>query len=120
VSSFHTAWAVIAVWLNGIVGLWGVAMTRRASVPKAFSWAVGVAIVAMLIQVTVGVILMSSAETDPGNQHVFYGVLIAVVFAFAYIYRSQFRKRPALYYGLLLLFVMGLGIRGMMTFGVSF
>jgi hypothetical protein len=120
VSSFHTAWAVIAIWINGIVGLWGVVMLNRQSVPKTFFWAVGVAIAAMLLQVVVGVILMSAEEIDPGNQHVFYGVLIAVAFAFAYIYRAQFRNRPALSYGLLLLFAMGLGIRGMMTFGVSF
>lgn len=111
---------MIAVWTNGIVGLWGVLMTRRPSVPRAYFWAVGIAIGAMLLQVAIGVILISSEATDPGNQHTFYGVLIAVAFVFAYIYRSQFRKRPALYYGLLLLFVMGLGIRGIMTFGVSF
>jgi hypothetical protein len=120
VTSFHTEWAVIAVWINGIVGIWGIAMARRDSAPGAFYWAVGIAIVAMLAQVTVGVVLLSSEEVDPGNQHVFYGVLIAATFAFAYIYRAQLRKRPALYYGLLLLFTMGLGIRGIMTFGVSF
>lgn len=119
-SSFHTVWALIAIWINGIVGLWGVIMMNRENAPKTFFWAVGVAIAAMLLQVVVGVILMSTEEIDPGNQHVFYGVLIAVSFAFAYMYRAQFRERPALYYGLLLLFAMGLGIRGMMTFGVSF
>jgi hypothetical protein len=51
---------------------------------------------------------------------VFYGVVIAVTLSFAYIYRAQFRKRPALYYGLLLLFTMGLGIRGILTFGGNF
>ena len=95
-------------------------MMKWQTVPKPFYWAVGAAIVVMLIQVVTGVTLMSADDNDPGNQHVFYGVLIAVVFAFAYIYRPHFRKRPALYYGLLLLFAMGLGIRGMMTFGVSF
>jgi hypothetical protein len=120
VSSFHTTWALVAVWVNGIVGLWGAAMMKRQTVPQPFHWAVGAAIVVMLIQVVTGVTLMSNDEIDPGNQHVFYGVLIAATFAFAYIYRTQFRKRPALYYGLLLLFTTGLGIRGMMTFGVSF
>lgn len=119
-SSFHTTWSLIAIWINGIVGLWGVVMMRRQSVPHLFYWAVGFAIAVMLVQVTAGVILMSAEEIDPGNQHVFYGVLIAATFAFAYIYRPQFRRRPALYYGLLLLFAMGLGIRGIMTFGVSF
>jgi hypothetical protein len=120
VSSFHTTWALIAVWVNGIVGLWGIALMKRETAPRPFNWAVGGAIFVMLIQVVTGVTLMSTDDIDPGNQHVFYGVLIATTFAFAYIYRAQFRKRPALYYGLLLLFTMGLGIRGIMTFGVSF
>lgn len=77
------------------------------------------AVAALLLQVVLGVIVASSG-IDPGNQHVFYGVVVAVTFSFAYIYRAQFRKRPALYYGLLLLFTMGLGIRGIMTFGGNF
>ena len=88
--------------------------------PRLFFWAVGVAITALLAQVVLGVVVMSVEDVDPGNQHVFYGVVIAVTFAFAYIYRAQFRKRPALYLGLLLLFTMGLGIRGIMTFGGNF
>ena len=95
-------------------------MAKRESVPRAFYWAVGVAIVSLLAQVVVGVVVMQTQAIDPGDQHVFYGVLIAVTFSFAYIYRAQFRERPALYYGLLLLFAMGLGIRGMMTIGVGF
>ena len=106
--------------ISGVVGLWGVVMARRPQVPRAFYWGVGAAITALLAQVALGVLTMSTQNIDPGNQHVFYGVVVAVTFAFAYIYRTQFRKRPALYYGLLLLFTMGLGIRGIMTFGNSF
>ena len=116
VSSFHTAWGQIAVWVNGLVGIWGLLLARRESPPSVFYWAVGIAISVMLSQVVLGVTLMSAEEIDPGDQHVFYGVVIAATFSFAYIYRAQFRKRPALYYGLLLLFTMGLGIRGIMTF----
>ena len=94
-------------------------MRRREAAPKPFYYAVGFAIAALLLQIVVGVIAASSG-IDPGNQHVFYGVVIAVTFSFAYIYRAQFRKRPTLYYGLLLLFTMGLGIRGILTFGGNF
>jgi hypothetical protein len=120
VRSFHNFWGEIAIGINGVVGLWGVLMSRRDNVPAAFYWAVGLAIISLLTQVVVGVAVMSIEEIDPGNQHVFYGVVIAATFAFTYIYRAQFRRRPAMYYGLLLLFTMGLGIRGIMTFGVSF
>lgn len=112
----------MAVWVSGLIGLWGVVLGRREDrpPPRSFYWAVGLGIVVMLAQVVLGVAMMSIEEIDPGNQHVFYGVVIAATFAFAYIYRAQFRKRPALYYGLLMLFTMGLGIRGIMTFGVNF
>lgn len=95
-------------------------MNREARPPRAFFVAVGVAIVALLVQVLTGVVTMSTGVVEPGNQHVFYGVLIAATFAFAYIYRSQFRRRPAFYYGLLLLFAMGLALRGIQTIGVDF
>jgi hypothetical protein len=95
-------------------------MTRRETVPRAFYFGVGLAVASMLAQVSVGVATLSAAGADPGDQHVFYGILVAVTFAFAYIYRAQFRRRPALAYGLLLLFTMGLGIRGIMTVGVNF
>jgi hypothetical protein len=120
VSSFHELWGEIAAGISGAVGLWGVLMANRQQVPRVFYWAVGLAIVGLLLQVILGVALLQIEELDPGDQHVFYGVLIAVAFSFTYIYRAQFRKRPALYYGLLLLFTMGLGIRGIMTFGVDF
>lgn len=94
-------------------------MSRRNPAPQPFIWAVGAAIVAMLVQILLGVILYSSGK-DPGNQHVFYGIVIAITISFAYIYKSQFRKRPTLYLGLLLLFTMGLSIRGILTFGNNF
>ena len=117
--TFHTTWGYVAAGISGVVGLWGVLMVRGVRPPKAFYYGVGVAIAGLLIQILIGVIV-AGGGVDPGNQHVFYGVVIAVTFAFAYIYRAQFRKRPALYYGLLLLFTMGLGIRGILTFGGNF
>ncbi len=118
-SGFHQFWGYVSVALSGVVGLWGIAMRQRQDAPKSFVWAVTAAISALVLQVLVGV-YVANTGIDPGNQHVFYGVVIAVTFTFAYIYRPQFRKRPTLYLGLLLLFTMGLGIRGIMTFGQSF
>jgi hypothetical protein len=118
-SDFHTNWGYIAAGISGIVGLWGVLIRRREAPPRSFYYGVGLAISALLLQIVIGVIVANDG-IDPGNQHVFYGVVIAVTFSFAYIYRTQFRKRPALYYGLLLLFTMGLAIRGILAFGGNF
>ncbi len=118
-NSIHSTWGYFAIVLNGIVGLWGISISRRPQIPKAFYWGVGIAITALTCQVLLGAWLLSRGQA-PGDQHTFYGVVIAVTFTFVYIYRTQFRRRPALYYGLLLLFTMGLGIRGIMTFGLDF
>jgi hypothetical protein len=119
-SGFHETWGYLAAGISGVVGIWGVVIRDRNPPPTSFYYGLGVAIAALLIQVLAGVVYLRGSGIDPGDQHVFYGVLIAVTFSFAYIYRSQFRKRPAFYYGLLLLFSMGLAIRAMTTVGVGF
>jgi CDP-diglyceride synthetase len=112
VLAFHQNWFYVAIAATGIVGLWGlVTALMKKSPPKAFSWATGFAIGAILIQVVAGVYLYSN-EIRPGNAfHVFYGVVIVITLTLAYVYRSTMARRPALTYGILLLFVMGLGLR---------
>jgi hypothetical protein len=116
----HGVWGWVAVGLSAIAGLWGIVLAIAKRPPgRWFRYAAAVAIVALIIQVLLGVGAMAAGST-PGNIHVFYGVVVAFVLAFAYIYRAQLAKRPALSWGLLLLFLMGLGIRGIMSFGQNF
>lgn len=109
---FHEYWFYVAVTATGAVGLWGLglAVARRAPSPS-FLIARAIAIAAMLIQVTAGVALYTGGRRPGNGFHVFYGVVIAVTLSLAYVYRSTMNRRPALWYGLLLLFVMGLGLR---------
>jgi hypothetical protein len=121
VVSVHRFWGWIAISLLGISGLWGIGLAiARRSPGRAFGIAAGVAIVAALIQVGLGLWSYSVDGIEPGNQHVFYGIVTLFTFAFAYIYRAQLARRPALSYGLLLTFAMGLGIRGLLVVGQSF
>jgi len=112
VLSFHQTWFWVAVVSCGIVGAWGLVLAvMKRNPPQAFDIARGTAIVIMLVQVGAGVYLYSNG-VRPGNAfHVFYGVVIVITFTLAYLYRSTMAKRPALTYGILLLFVMGLGLR---------
>jgi hypothetical protein len=112
VLSFHQSWFWVAVVSCGVVGAWGLVLgLMKKQPPKAFGIARAVAIAAMLIQVGAGVYLYSNG-VRPGNAfHVFYGVVIVITLTLAYLYRSTMAKRPALTYGILLLFVMGLGLR---------
>lgn len=110
--AFHETWFWVAVTTTGLVGLWGLALalTKRAA-PRVFSYARAAAFGAMAVQVGAGLVLYGRGWRAPNDFHLFYGLVIAFTFAFAYIYRSQLERRPELSYGLLLLFVMGLGFR---------
>jgi hypothetical protein len=110
--SLHANWFYVAVAATGLVGLGGVILAISKRRPPSWSrYVVGAAIVAMLLQVVLGVALYAQGVRPTDDFHVFYGVVILFTFSFAYVYRSQLAKRPALAYGLLLLFVMGLGLR---------
>jgi heme A synthase len=121
IGEFHKTWGWYAASLMGVVGLWGVVLAVFKKIPsRRYWWAFGFAVVAVVIQVTLGIWAFSVDGVQPGNRHVFYGVVIMFTLAFAYIYRAQLAKRPALAYGLLALFLMGLGIRAIQNFGKSF
>lgn len=119
-AEFHQFWGWVSVVVCGLVGLWGLLAARRRQTPRWFMSAVVAATGVVVVQIALGVLVQSSGSVDPGSQHTFYGYVIAFVLAFTYIYRAQFGQRPAFSYGLLLLFVMGLGLRGIATFGVNF
>lgn len=84
-----------------------------------FKGAVGLPAAAMAVQVGLGLVLFGR-DYEPGTIHMFYGIVILLTLTFVYIYRAQYRRRPALYWGLTLLFMMGLGLRGISSFGQSF
>ncbi len=110
--AFHEAWFWVAVISTGTVGLWGLLLgLAKRTAPTAFAYARGVAFVAMGVQVGAGLYLYSQGWRAPNDFHLFYGLVIAFTFSFAYIYRAPLSRRPELGYGLLLLFVMGLGLR---------
>lgn len=116
--TFHQLWFYVAVISAGVVGLWGLVLAIRKTVPSPpFLYARNAAIGAMLVQVGAGLALWGDGRRPADAFHVFYGVLITVTFSFAYIYRIQMERRPALSYGLLLLFVMGLGLRAWSNVG---
>ena len=119
-AGFHTTWGYVAIVLCGLAGLWATfTAIRKQPLPRVFWWFTPVAIGAMALQAVVGILLYQRGER-PGSQHVFYGFVILFTLAFSYIYRAQLSARPALRWGLMLLFVMGLGIRSVMTYGRSF
>ncbi len=110
--SFHATWFWVAVTTTGFVGAWGLLLgLLKRSAPRIFVYARALAFVVMGVQVGAGLILYGRGLRAPNDFHLFYGLVIAFTFAFAYIYRATLERKPELGYGLLLLFVMGLGLR---------
>jgi hypothetical protein len=118
VLDFHESWFWVAIVSTGVVGVWGLVLAvMKRSPGRAFNAARALAIGAMLIQVAAGVYLYSN-DLRPGNSfHVFYGVVIVITLTLAYLYRSTMARKPGLTYGVLLLFVMGLGLRAWANVG---
>lgn len=110
--TFHSSWFWVATLSTGLVGLWGLGLAVvKRSATRPFFVARSAAITAMLVQVGAGLVLYGQGRRPGDGFHVFYGVVIVATLSFAYIYRIQLDRRPALAYGFLLLFVMGLGLR---------
>ncbi len=110
--AFHQSWLWVAISTTGVVGLWGLVLgLAKRPAPRVFLNARWVAFGAMAIQVGAGLILYGSGSRPGNDFHVFYGIVIVFTFSFAYVYRAQLGRRPELGYGLLLLFIMGLGLR---------
>ncbi len=119
-ATWHSWLGWAASGICGVSGLLGLFyhFARRAP-DLLFKGAAGLSVVAMLVQVGLGLVLFAQ-DYEPGSIHMFYGFVILLTLTFVYIYRVQFERRPALYWGLVLLFMMGLGLRGIFNFGQSF
>jgi hypothetical protein len=73
--------------------------------------------VAMMVEVIVGVILFASDDYvgDRLRFHMFYGFLTFLTVGLAYQYRDSLKGRVEMFYGLVGLFIMGLGIRAVVV-----
>jgi hypothetical protein len=112
---FHKVWAYIAIGANAIAGIIALIAWKVRSWRGRWIWVVTiVAEAAMMLQVLVGVALVASDEYVAPRFHMFYGFLAFLTVGIALSYRKQMRGRRELLYGLVGLFIMGLGIRAIL------
>jgi hypothetical protein len=115
---FHATWAYVAIAVNGVVGVAALVAWRVPRLRGRWLWVCTViAEAALLLQVGVGVVLVSSKDYTAPKFHIFYGILAFITIGFAYSYRTQMRGprgRRELIYGCVGLFLMGLGIRAVL------
>jgi hypothetical protein len=113
--SFHGVWGYVAIVANGLAGVAALVAWRLKNLRGRWLWWVTIAAESMMmLQVLVGVILVSSKEYTAPRFHMFYGFLAFLTVGLAYSYRRQMRGRRELFYGLVGLFIMGLGIRAVL------
>ncbi len=113
---FHRTWAYVAITANAIAGvICLVAWKRRGWRGHKWIWVVTIAAeAAMMVQVLVGVTLVASHDYVAPRFHMFYGFLTFLTVGIAASYWRQMRGRRELFYGLVGLFIMGLGIRAIL------
>jgi hypothetical protein len=114
----HRAWGYAAIVANFLAGVYTLVAWR---VPKLRNrwlwWPTIVAEAMMLIQVFLGVLLVSAEDYEPPRFHMFYGFVAFIAIGLLYSYRYVWRaaNRMELAYGLGGLFIMGLGIRALLV-----
>ena len=114
----HRAWGYAAIVANFLAGAYTLVAWR---VPKLRNrwlwWPTIIAEAMMLIQVFLGVLLVSAEDYEPPRFHMFYGFVAFIAIGLLYSYRYVWRaaNRMELAYGLGGLFIMGLGIRALLV-----
>lgn len=112
---FHEIWAYVAIVANAIAGIILLVCWRVTEWRGRWVWIPTIAAeAAMLLQVLIGVVLVASDEYVVARFHMFYGFVAFLTVGIAYSYRQQMRGRRELFYGLVGLFIMGLGIRAIL------
>lgn len=104
--------AIVSNALAGVIGLvaWRVPRIRGRWVFVCTA----AAEVALLIQVAVGAVLVSSKRYTVPRFHMFYGFVGFITIGIAYSSRDSMRGRLEMFYGLVGLFLMGVGIRAVL------
>ncbi|MBW3537000.1 MAG: hypothetical protein KY395_04405 [Actinobacteria bacterium] len=112
----HATWAWVVIIGNGMAGVWALFALRIPGLrTRALWWFTAIAEIAILVQVILGVVLVSGQGLQVERFHMFYGFVAIIAGTIMYSYRHSLAHRIYLLYGLGGLFLMGLGIRAMLV-----
>lgn len=114
--SIHRGFAWVTVVGNGLAGVYALLAWRLPGLRGRSVWvALAAAQVAIVIEVVMGVMLVSGEAMEAPPFHTFYGFVAVITIGLAYSYRQAMRGRLEMFYGLVGLFLMGLAIRAMVV-----
>lgn len=117
VKDLHNALALFIIVLNAAVGIWGLlAWWRNWQLIQGFKWLALLGWYAYLPQIALGIALYGNGHRAPtGWQHYIYGIGAMLGIGAGSFYRRRLPGREGMLYGLVCLFLMGVGIRAFMT-----
>jgi hypothetical protein len=110
----HADFAWVVVGTNAAVGAWALAAHWLEQLRSRHLWtATLVAELTIVVQVVLGVLLITVDDYEVAQFHAFYGFVALAAIGIVYSYRHQLREHLYLLYGLGGLFLMGLALRAM-------
>ena len=117
----HCRVGLAVIFFAFALGVWGaLAFLRRRGVTGSYFGALLIGEILMLAQAVLGVALIFTGRFPMDGLHILYGVVIPLSWAAVYVYtRGAQTQREMAIYSIMSFFIMGLGIRGIMTGGVA-
>jgi hypothetical protein len=112
----HREWGYAAIVANFLAGAYTLSAWKWPRLRTRWLWwPTIVAEAMMLVQVLLGVLLVSVQDFKPQRFHMFYGfvafISIGLLYSYRYVWRAA--NRMELAYGLGGIFIMGLGLRAL-------
>jgi hypothetical protein len=110
----HVAVAWVVIVANAVAGLWALGAHWLPALRRRELWWFTIAAeLAIVLQIVLGVLLVTTEDREIPQFHMFYGFVALASVGIIYSYRQQLRRQVYLLYGCGGLFLMGLAIRAM-------
>ena len=118
INSIHSYSGLISAWVCGVSGLVFLIMHFKIKQRNEIlgSYLIISSVLTLLTNDLI-VAYLYSLDKDLGSFHLFYVAIVLFTLTFLYIYKDQMRENYFLYWGLALLYLMGLAIRAITTLG---
>ena len=115
---WHDVLAWVLVVANAVAGVWALSAHRWEGLRGRALWAtIVVAQLTTFAQAITGTVLMARYDLEPARLHALYGFTAVIAVGILYSYRtsSWMKGKEYLLYGLGCLFIMGLGLRELIS-----
>lgn len=112
--AIHGWWAWVFTFSNAGAGVWALAAHRFPAMRhRLLWWLTAAAQVSVAVQALLGALVLQVDGREVEQLHVIYGFVSLASVGILYSYRQQLEQWRFLLYGFGGLFLMGMGIRGM-------